>query len=196
MADTKDATQKYPPIPFPLLAAAYLLFFCLECILAVEVRSVSFFSDSIVFLEATSLSVLLSPGLKWSLPGREAFARFTRTVILVPTCFMFWMIAANYYNGEIPSAVPMATIGAMLLLTNIACLLMLSRGMFANQATSGSNVRNHTMMNAAIIVAAFLTWASGTMWPDVLAGLGILYMNADAAEHVWLAARLPSAASV
>ena len=35
-------------------------------------------------------------------------------------------------------------------------------------------------MNASIILAAFLTWASGTMWPDVLAGLGILYMNADA----------------
>jgi hypothetical protein len=43
MADTKDATQKDPPIPFPLLAAAYLLFCCLEGILAVEVRSVSFF---------------------------------------------------------------------------------------------------------------------------------------------------------
>jgi hypothetical protein len=62
MADTKDATQKDPPIPFPLLAAAYLLFFCLEGILAVEVRSVSFFSDSIVFLEAAAVSVLLSPG--------------------------------------------------------------------------------------------------------------------------------------
>jgi len=49
-------------------------------------------------------------------------------------------------------------------------------------------------MNASIILAAFLTWASGTMWPDVLAGLGILYMKADAAEHVWLAARPPAAA--
>jgi len=43
MADTKDATQKDPPIPFPLLAAAYLLFLCLEGILAVGIRSVSFF---------------------------------------------------------------------------------------------------------------------------------------------------------
>jgi hypothetical protein len=31
------------------------------------------------------------------------------------------------------------------------------------------------------------------MWPDVLAGLGILYMNGDAAEHILLAARHPSA---
>jgi Co/Zn/Cd efflux system component len=195
MADTKDAIQKDQPLALPLLTAAYLLFFCRECALAVEVRSVAFFTDSIAFLEVAFVNVLISPGLKWSVSGREVFGRFARTVILVPTCFTFWMIAANYYNGEIPSAVPMATIGAMLLLTNFACLLMLSRRMSANQAGHISNVRNHAIMNAAIIVAAFLTWASGTMWPDVLAGLGILYMNADAAEHVGLAARLPSAAS-
>jgi Co/Zn/Cd efflux system component len=194
MADTKDATPKDPLIPSPLLAAAYLLFCCLECILAVEVRSVSLFPDSIVFLEAASVSVLLSPGLKWSLPAREAFARFARTLILIPTCFMFWMIAANYYGAEIPSAVPMGTIGALLLLTKIACLILLSRGVFVHQAGPCSHVRSHAIMNASIILAAFLTWASGTMWPDVLAGIGILCVNADAGEHIELAARSPSAA--
>jgi len=44
-------------------------------------------------------------------------------------------------------------------------------------------------MNTAIILAAFSTWASGTMWPDVLAGLGILYVNESVAEHIWLATR-------
>jgi Co/Zn/Cd efflux system component len=161
--------------------------------LAVAVRSVSFFSDSIVFLEAASLSVLLSPGLKWSLSGREAFARFARTLILIPTCFMFWMIAANYYGAEIPSAAPMGTIGALLLLTNIACLIVLSRGMFAHQAGQCSHVRSHAIMNAAIILAAFLTWESGMMWPDVLVGVGILYANADAGERVEFAARSPPA---
>ena len=46
MAETKETKQEAPLIPFPLLAAAYLLFFFLECVLAVEVRSVAFFSDS------------------------------------------------------------------------------------------------------------------------------------------------------
>jgi Co/Zn/Cd efflux system component len=44
-------------------------------------------------------------------------------------------------------------------------------------------------MNTVIVLAAFLTWASGTMWPDVLAALGILCVSASAAEHIWLAAR-------
>jgi Co/Zn/Cd efflux system component len=189
MTDTGEASRKNRMLPFPLLAAAYLLFFCLECVLAVEVRSVAFFSDSIIFLEAASVSVLMSPGLKWSIPGRKAFARFARTMILIPTCFVFWMIAANYYNEEIPSALPMATIGALLLLTNGACLFMSSRGIFTGHAASGQNIRSHAMMRAGLVVAAFLTWASGTMWPDVLAGIVILYVNADAAEHVWLAAQ-------
>ena len=63
--------------------------------------------------------------------------------------------------------------------------------MFAHQAGPCSHVRSHAITNVAIIIAALLTWGSGTMWPDVLAGLGILYMNADAAEHIWLAARHP-----
>ena len=193
MAESKDAKyQDFLSLISPL-AAANFLFFCFEFLLAVEVRSVSLFSDSIVFLEGASVSVLMSPRPKWSAPGREGFARFSRTMLLIPTCFMFWMIAANYYGGEIPSAVPLATTGAVLLLTNIAFLYMQSRGMFSNLAGSFSQIRTHTIMNTAIIGAAFLTWGSGTMWPDVLAGLGILYMNGDAAEHVWLAARHTSA---
>ena len=89
----------------------------------------------------------------------------------------------------IPSAAPLAATGVALLLTNIACLVMPKRGMFAHLAGSLSDIRNHAIMNTVIVLAAFLTWASGTMWPDVLAGLGILCVNAGAAEHIWLAAR-------
>ena len=109
---------------------------------------------------------------------------------------MFWMIAANYYGAEIPSAAPMGAIGALLLLTNIACLVVLNRDMFGHQAGASSHVRIRAIMNAAIILAAFLTWGSGMMWPDVLVGVGILYMNADAGERVEFAARSPPARAV
>lgn len=66
MAESKDAKYNSFLRPIPLLAAANLLFFCLEFILAVEIRSVSLFSDSIVFLEGASVSVLMSPKLGWS----------------------------------------------------------------------------------------------------------------------------------
>ena len=64
--------------------------------------------------------------------------------------------------------------------------------MSVHPADSSSNVRSHAIIDAAIL-AAFLTWGSGTMWPDALVGLVILYMNADAAEHLELAALPPPA---
>lgn len=123
------------------------------------------------------MSVLMSSGRNWSMPGREAFARFTRTIILIPTCFLLWMIAANYYGAAIPSAAPLAATGVALLLTNIVCLVLHKHGMFAHLAGSLSDIRNHAIMNTVIVLAAFLTWTSGTMWPDVFAALGILFLN-------------------
>jgi Co/Zn/Cd efflux system component len=189
MTESKDVKQGGVLRSFPLLAAASLLFFCLEFILAIEARSASLFADSIAFLEAASVGVLMSSGRNWSMPGREAFARFSRTIILIPTSFLFWMIAANYYGAAIPSATPLAATGAALLLTNLACLVMPKYGMFAHLAGSLSDIRNHAIMNTVIVLAAFLTWASVTMWPDVLAALGILYVNESAAEQICLSAR-------
>ncbi|SDS46068.1 cobalt transporter [Bradyrhizobium canariense] len=190
MAESKSPDCQASPGSNSLIAGANLLFFCLEFALAVEIRSVSLFADSIVFLEGAAVSVLTAPRLNWGLPRREAFGRFAVTMILVPTCFIFWMIAANFDNAEIPSAAPLAAIGVVLLPVNIVYLAVLNS---RTPTEPHFAIRNHAVTNAAIIGAALLTWGSGTMWPDVVAGLGILYMNADAAEHVWLAATQPPA---
>jgi len=73
------------------------------------------------------------------------------------------MIAASYYDAAIPSTTPLAATGAALLLTNIACLVLPRHGMFAHPAGSLSGIRNHAIMNTVIVLAAFLTLASGTM---------------------------------
>jgi hypothetical protein len=73
MSESKDAKYHSVLSLISPLAAANFLFFCLEFILALEVRSVSLFSDSIVFLEGASVSVLMSSRLNWSAPGREGF---------------------------------------------------------------------------------------------------------------------------
>jgi len=56
--------------------------------------------------------------------------------------------------------------------------------------------RNDTLANVAIIVAGMVTaflWRSA--WPDVIVGLGIAALNADAAWEVWTAARVEHAGS-
>jgi Co/Zn/Cd efflux system component len=52
------------------------------------------------------------------------------------------------------------------------------------------SARNDAFANIAIIAAGLVTaflWRSG--WPDLIVGLGIAAMNADAAREVWQAAR-------
>ena len=49
--------------------------------------------------------------------------------------------------------------------------------------------------NIAIIVAGLLTAATASRWPDIIVGLGIAALNADAAHEVFEAARAEHAAA-
>ncbi len=51
------------------------------------------------------------------------------------------------------------------------------------------SARNDALANIAIMAAAVITawWLSP--WPDLIVGLGIAALNADAAREVWQAAR-------
>jgi Co/Zn/Cd efflux system component len=51
------------------------------------------------------------------------------------------------------------------------------------------SARNDALANIAIIGAGLLILAWPSVWPDVLVGLGIAYMNVGAAREVWTAAR-------
>ncbi len=56
------------------------------------------------------------------------------------------------------------------------------------------SARNDALANIAIILAGLVTlrWQSG--WPDLVVGLGVAAINADAAKEVWEAARQESRA--
>jgi Co/Zn/Cd efflux system component len=51
------------------------------------------------------------------------------------------------------------------------------------------SARNDVLANIAIIAAGFVTAHTLSGWPDLIVGLGIAAMNADAAREVWSAAR-------
>jgi Co/Zn/Cd efflux system component len=91
-----------------------------------------------------------------------------------------------------PEPVGLTLAGAGAMLVNFACALMLAR----YRAHGGSltraflSARNDVLANIAIIAAGLVTaylWASA--WPDLIVGLAIAAMNADAAREVWEAAR-------
>ena len=51
------------------------------------------------------------------------------------------------------------------------------------------SARNDILANVAVIAAGFVTAYTLSGWPDLIVGLGIAGMNADAAREVWGAAR-------
>jgi Co/Zn/Cd efflux system component len=51
------------------------------------------------------------------------------------------------------------------------------------------SARNDALANVAIIAAGLLTAYTLSAWPDLIVGLGIAALNADAAREVWQAAR-------
>ncbi|MDE2513497.1 MAG: cation transporter, partial [Alphaproteobacteria bacterium] len=51
------------------------------------------------------------------------------------------------------------------------------------------SARNDTLANVAIMLAGAVTALYPSIWPDLVVGLGIAALNADAARDVFAAAR-------
>ena len=82
--------------------------------------------------------------------------------------------------------------GTGALAINMSCAFMLARyrdhkGSLTRAAFLSA--RNDALANVAIIGAGLVTALAPSAWPDLIVGLGIVVMNADAAREIWQAAR-------
>jgi len=89
-----------------------------------------------------------------------------------------------------PGPLSLAALGA--LVVNLACALLLARvrhqgGSLVRAAYLSA--RNDATANLAIIAAAAVTLAWASAWPDLIVGLAIFAINADAVREVLAAAR-------
>jgi len=94
--------------------------------------------------------------------------------------------------GSIPPApVPLSLAGAGALAVNLSCALMLTRYRHhAGSLTRAAflSARNDALANVSIIGAGLTTIYVRSAWPDLIVGLGIGLMNADAAREVYTTA--------
>jgi len=176
-----------------IVALLNLGYFGIEFVVALAIGSVSLFADSVDFLEDASVNLLIVLALGWSLRARARLGMALALILLVPGLATLWT-AWEKFNVPVPPqplALGLAGLGA--LAVNLSCAYMLA----AYRHHSGSltkaaflSARNDAFANVAIIAAGLVTaflWR--TAWPDLLVGLGIAAMNADAAREVWTAAR-------
>jgi Co/Zn/Cd efflux system component len=180
------------------VAAANLLYFFVEFAVARRIGSVSLFADSIDFLEDTALNLLIVVALGWPLKIRARVGMLLAGVLLVPTAASLWTAWEKFNVPTAPEPWLLSVTGFGALVVNFSCALLMMR--FRHHAGSLTraaflSARNDVLANAAIIGAGGVTlyWLTG--WPDLIVGLGIAAMNADAARTVWRAAMEEHAAS-
>ncbi len=183
------ATLRKTVITVAILNLAY---FGIEFAVALWIGSVSLFADSVDFLEDTSLNILVAVALGWSAVSRARLGMVLAGILLIPGLATVWTAWHKFVSPLPPAPVPLTLAGLGALAINLSCAFMLARfrshsGSLTRAAFLSS--RNDSVANVAIILAGLVTAYTLSGWPDLIIGLGIAVLNADAAREVWSAAR-------
>jgi len=196
MPDQSASDGKVQPSPFwrraiMVVALLNLAYFVVEFAVARVIGSVSLVADSVDFFEDGALNLLIFFAAVWSARRRARVGHVLAVIILVPAVATIWIAIVKVANPSTPSVLPLSVTAFGALIVNLACAAILVR----HRHTGGSlakaawlSARNDALANVAILVTAAVTlqWASG--WPDIVVGIGIGAVNADAGLKVWRAA--------
>jgi Co/Zn/Cd efflux system component len=175
------------------VALLNLAYFGVEFAVALAIGSVSLFADSVDFLEDASVNLLILMALGWSPAARARVGMLLAVILLVPGLATLWTAWAKFNAPAPPAPIPLSLAGSGALAVNLACAFMLARyrrhgGSLTRAAFLSA--RNDALANIAIVAAGLMTAFTLSAWPDLLVGLGIAVMNADAAREVFEAARV------
>jgi Co/Zn/Cd efflux system component len=180
------------------VALLNLGYFGVEFAVALAIGSVSLFADSIDFLEDTSVNFIIVVAIGWTARHRARVGMALAGLLLVPGLATLWTAWQKFSLPVAPDAVPLTLTGMGALAINMSCAFMLARysdhrGSLTRAAFLSA--RNDALANVAIIGAGLVTALAPSAWPDLIVGLGIVAINADAAREVWQAARAEHRAS-
>ena len=174
------------------VALLNLAYFGVEFSVALAIGSVSLFADSIDFLEDTSVNFLILIALGWSARRRSYVGMVLAGILLVPGLATLWTAWDKLILPAPPAPLPLSLTGAGAMVVNLICALMLARYRTHGGSLTRAaflSARNDVLANAAIVCAGLVTAYTASAWPDLIVGLGIFFMNLDAAREVYVAAR-------
>jgi Co/Zn/Cd efflux system component len=189
-----DQTASSPSLrrAVAIVAALNLGYFGIEFAVALGIGSVSLFADSIDFLEDASINLLILLALGFTLRMRARVGMLLAGIILVPGLATLWMAWEKFQVPVPPEPLPLSLAGAGALAVNLTCALLLARYRHHKGSLTKAaflSARNDAFANVAIVAAGLVTAATLSAWPDLIVGLGIAALNADAAREVWEEAR-------
>lgn len=189
-AAAEDRLTKPGQLRRTVLVVALLNFgyFFVEMAVAVAIGSVALFADSVDFLEDTAVNLLIFVALGWPLRHRSLMGKAMALLILIPAGAAAWQAIDKSGDPQPPAFWPLvlASLGAIAVNGTSAWLLarVRSHGGSLSRAAFVS-ARNDVLINVAIIVMAAVTLWSGSGWPDLILGVGIILLGLYSAYEVW-----------
>lgn len=175
-----------------IVALLNLAYFFVEFTVAQKIGSVSLFADSIDFLEDTSVNLLIALALGWSVRNRARLGMVLAFILIIPALALCWTAWQKFNMPTPPDPWLLSITGFGALVVNLSCAILLSKFRHHSGSLSKAaflSARNDALANIAIIAAGLITYKWLSAWPDLIVGIGIAIMNADAAKEVWEAAR-------
>ena len=171
-----------------IVAIANLSYFIVEFIFALRIGSVSLFADSIDFLEDASVNILIFIGLGWSLVARKHLSRVFALLLLIPAISVLITTVYKINNPSAPSGAIISLVALGALIVNFTCAFLLAKFRQDQQSlvlAAYLSARNDALANISVISAGVITlfWISPV--PDLVVGISIGMLNADAALKVW-----------
>jgi Co/Zn/Cd efflux system component len=171
-----------------IVAIANLTYFAVEFFFALRIGSVSLFADSIDFLEDASVNILIFIGLGWSLVARKRLSRFFALLLMIPAVSVVISTVYKINNPSAPSGAVISFVAFGALIVNFTCAFLLAKFRQNQQSlvlAAYLSARNDALANIAVITAGVVTMLWVSPIPDLIVGISIGMLNADAAVKVW-----------
>ena len=170
------------------VAILNLLYFFVEFIVALDIRSVSLLADSIDFIEDASINFLIFFAVSLTTIKKARISILLSIIMLLPGITALWAIWQQIIHQEPPAPVELSTVAFGALIINCLCTLILMK--FRNYSGSLTkaaflSARNDALANIAIIFTGVITILYPSIWPDILVGLFIAYIRAESALVIY-----------
>src|SRR5262245_64593083 len=91
-----------------LVALLHLAYFGVEFAVALAIRSVSLFADSIDFLEDASINILILIAIGWGARNRARVGMALAAILLVPGLTTLWTAWEQFAAPVLPAPVPLS----------------------------------------------------------------------------------------
>ncbi len=169
-----------------IVLAVNAVMFCVEFGAGYLASSTALLGDSLdmlgdTFVYAFSLYVLNKSAV-WR--GRAALSK--GLVMLIFGIGVLLEAGLKLHAGVLPGVSSMAGVGALALVANTYCFVLLSRHRAddVNLRSTWLCSRNDLVANSAVLVAAALVAQFQSLWPDIVVGVGIAVLFLRTAINV------------